>query len=158
MPGRKVASSNPTEEAAKPSTPPPAEPTAPAEQKAAMTTEASQSTSTAVSETAGEQQTGKVPESAPDASFDACELPQSNEQRDFGGEVETTNDLPSLETQRKIENYVVLDRHGKTHTFKSLYSGRSVARRVLVIFIRHFFCGVSRSAGIAFFPARSSVH
>ncbi|GKT60548.1 peroxiredoxin family protein [Colletotrichum tofieldiae] len=60
---------------------------------------------------------------------------------DFEGEVQTNNDLPTPETLKKIENYVVLDRHGKSHTFKSLYSGRNVARRVLVIFIRHFFCG-----------------
>lgn len=61
---------------------------------------------------------------------------------DFEGELATNNELPSPETLRKIENYIVLDRHGKTHTFKSLYSGSNVARRVLVIFVRHFFCGV----------------
>lgn len=64
-------------------------------------------------------------------------------QEDFQGEVVTNDELPSAETIRRIENYIVLDRHGKTHTFKSLYTGRSVARRVLVIFVRHFFCGVS---------------
>lgn len=62
---------------------------------------------------------------------------------DFQGSVETNNDLPSIETLRKIENYVVLDRDGKTHPFKSLYTGKHVARRVLIIFVRHFFCGVS---------------
>jgi hypothetical protein len=65
---------------------------------------------------------------------------------DFEGEVITNDDLPSPETIKEIENYVVLDRNGKTHTFKSLYSGRNIARRVLVIFIRHFFCGVSYCA------------
>ncbi|OIW23618.1 hypothetical protein CONLIGDRAFT_605633, partial [Coniochaeta ligniaria NRRL 30616] len=60
---------------------------------------------------------------------------------DFHGAVETDNDLPSIETLRKIENYVVLDRDGKTHPFKSLYTGKHVARRVLIIFVRHFFCG-----------------
>lgn len=64
-------------------------------------------------------------------------------QADFQGEVITNDELPSAETIRRIENYIVLDRHGKTHTFRSLYTGRSVARRVLVIFVRHFFCGVS---------------
>lgn len=62
-------------------------------------------------------------------------------QADFQGEVVTNDELPSAETIRRIENYIVLDRHGKTHTFRSLYTGRSVARRVLVIFVRHFFCG-----------------
>jgi len=62
--------------------------------------------------------------------------------QDFDGELATTDELPPPETLRKIDNYVVLDRHGKTHTFQSLYSGRNVARRVLVVFVRHFFCGV----------------
>ncbi|KAJ9141618.1 Thioredoxin-like protein AAED1 [Coniochaeta hoffmannii] len=60
---------------------------------------------------------------------------------DFEGSVASTNDLPSPSTLRKIENYVVLDRDGKSHPFKSLYTGKHVARRVLVIFVRHFFCG-----------------
>ncbi|KAI0024166.1 AhpC/TSA antioxidant enzyme-domain-containing protein [Xylariomycetidae sp. FL0641] len=61
---------------------------------------------------------------------------------DFHGEVQTTNDLPTPETIRRIEDYTVLDRDGKSHSFKSLYSGHNVARRVLIIFIRHFFCGL----------------
>ncbi|KAI1446248.1 AhpC/TSA antioxidant enzyme-domain-containing protein [Annulohypoxylon stygium] len=60
---------------------------------------------------------------------------------DFQGEVQTTNDLPTIETLRKIEMYTVLDSDGKSHTFKSLYAGHNSARRVLIIFIRHFFCG-----------------
>jgi len=60
---------------------------------------------------------------------------------DFAGSVDSNNDLPSAETIARIGNYVVLDRHGKSHTFKSLYAGKHVARRVLVIFVRHFFCG-----------------
>ncbi|KND86338.1 Thioredoxin-like protein AAED1 [Tolypocladium ophioglossoides CBS 100239] len=61
--------------------------------------------------------------------------------QDFDGELATTDELPSLEMLSKIENNIVLDRDGKTHTFQSLYSGRNVARRVLVLFVRHFFCG-----------------
>lgn len=64
---------------------------------------------------------------------------------DFQGEVQTNNELPSAETIRKLEDHTVLDADGKSHTFKSLYSGTNVARRVLVIFVRHFFCGVRRS-------------
>ncbi|KAI1270069.1 hypothetical protein F5Y18DRAFT_2721 [Xylariaceae sp. FL1019] len=60
---------------------------------------------------------------------------------DFQGEVETNNDIPSQTVLRAIEDYTVLDRNGRTHPFKSLYCGHNVARRVLVIFIRHFFCG-----------------
>ncbi|KAF7549593.1 hypothetical protein G7046_g8293 [Stylonectria norvegica] len=61
--------------------------------------------------------------------------------QDFDGELATNNELPSPEVLRKVENYVVLDRHGKTHTFQSLYVGSNVPRRVLLIFVRHFFCG-----------------
>ena len=61
---------------------------------------------------------------------------------DFEGELATNNDIPSVATLKKIEDYIVLDRHGKSHPFKSLYTGSNVARRVLIIFVRHFFCGV----------------
>ncbi|KYK60514.1 fmHP [Drechmeria coniospora] len=61
--------------------------------------------------------------------------------QDFDGQVSTTNGLPSAETLREVDDYVVLDRDGKTRTFESLYNGRNAARRVLVIFVRHFFCG-----------------
>lgn len=60
---------------------------------------------------------------------------------DFQGEVETNNKLPSQETLRKLEDHTVLDADGKSHTFKSLYAGHNTARRVLIIFVRHFFCG-----------------
>lgn len=62
---------------------------------------------------------------------------------DFHGAVLSNDELPSPETIRRIGEYAVLDRYGKTHTFKSLYTGRNVARRVLIIFVRHFYCGVS---------------
>ena len=68
-----------------------------------------------------------------------------NKPEDFIGELSTTNELPSDATIKKIEDYVVLDKHGKTHTFKSLKNGKNVARRVLVVFVRHFFCGVSHN-------------
>lgn len=61
---------------------------------------------------------------------------------DFHGTVNTNNDLPSPETLAKIGDYMLLDRDGKSHPFRSLYSGKHVARRVLIIFVRHFFCGV----------------
>ncbi|KAI1327329.1 hypothetical protein F5Y16DRAFT_198823 [Xylariaceae sp. FL0255] len=59
---------------------------------------------------------------------------------DFQGEVQTNNEIPTQEDLKGIENYTVLDRDGKTRPFKSLYSGRNVPRRVLIIFVRHFFC------------------
>lgn len=62
---------------------------------------------------------------------------------DFHGSVDSNDEPPSAATLRKIEDYVVLDREGKPHPFKSLYSGKDAASRVLIIFVRHFFCGVS---------------
>lgn len=53
--------------------------------------------------------------------------------------------LPSTESLHAAETYEVLDREGKAHSFKSLYSAPSSTSRVLLIFIRHFFCGVSSS-------------
>lgn len=70
--------------------------------------------------------------------------------KDFEGEISTNNEIPSQATLKKIEDYIVLDGHGKSHTFKSLYSGPNSSRRVLIIFIRHFFCGVS----LLFYPSQ----
>lgn len=67
----------------------------------------------------------------------------TSQPEDFEGELATNHDLPSRDTLRKIGNYIVLDRDSKTHPFKSLFTGSNVARRVLLIFVRHFFCGVS---------------
>ncbi|KAI0971560.1 AhpC/TSA antioxidant enzyme-domain-containing protein [Xylaria arbuscula] len=60
---------------------------------------------------------------------------------DFKGEVDTNNEIPPPQVLKAIENYTVFDHAGKTHPFKSLYTGHNVARRILIIFIRHFFCG-----------------
>ncbi|KAK4670217.1 uncharacterized protein QC763_209740 [Podospora pseudopauciseta] len=60
---------------------------------------------------------------------------------DFSEDVSADNSLPTLATLKRIDNYIVLDRNGKSHTFRSLYTGRHVARRVLLVFVRHFYCG-----------------
>ena len=61
---------------------------------------------------------------------------------DFAGDVDTNNVLPTQALLSKIEAYPVLDRDGKSIPFKSLYTGPNVTRRVLLIFVRHFYCGV----------------
>ncbi|KAJ5380747.1 uncharacterized protein N7496_003175 [Penicillium cataractarum] len=48
---------------------------------------------------------------------------------------------PSVDTIRTVEDYEVLDNKGEKHSFKSIYDGPDSTGRVLVIFIRHFFCG-----------------
>lgn len=64
---------------------------------------------------------------------------------DFSGNVDTNNDLPSQATLKAVESTILLDEHGKSRPFKAIYTGANVTRRVLVIFVRHFFCGVSLS-------------
>ncbi|KAF7874080.1 hypothetical protein EAF04_002752 [Stromatinia cepivora] len=76
------------------------------------------------------------PKTSIDTSFDGVDPSY-----EFVGDVNTNNELPSQEILKKIESMIVLDRDGKTRPFKSLYSGPNVARRVLIVFIRHFFCG-----------------
>ena len=61
---------------------------------------------------------------------------------DFSGEVNTNNNIPSQETLKRVENFPILDQDGRSIPFKNLYTGPNVTRRVLVIFIRHFYCGV----------------
>lgn len=113
--------------------------TAPEGSSTTKTRDAEIAASAAALSGAEKKETGASPRPSVQTEFDDDVV-----QEDFHGEVVTNDELPSAETIRRIENYIVLDRHGKTHTFRSLYTGRSVARRVLVIFVRHFFCGVSR--------------
>ncbi|SPJ85672.1 uncharacterized protein FTOL_11454 [Fusarium torulosum] len=114
---------------------------------------------TSVEPTLPQQPTQDIDEKTVEAvSCDTCSVPRKaassrsksppspikidkTQPEDFEGELATNNDLPSAATLKKIEKYIVLDRHGKSHPFKTLYTGSNVARRVLIIFVRHFFCG-----------------
>ena len=57
--------------------------------------------------------------------------------------------MPSVEALRKLQDHLVLDKEGKSRTFRSLYNGKNSARRVLIIFIRHFFCGVRATPNVS---------
>ncbi|KAJ5703405.1 hypothetical protein N7493_011794 [Penicillium malachiteum] len=50
-----------------------------------------------------------------------------------------SDELPSTSSLQKSKEFTVLDKKGEAHTFQSLYDGEFT--RVLIIFIRHFFCG-----------------
>ena|SRR5690242_3500970 len=67
------------------------------------------------------------------------------EQEEFEGTVNVNNDLPTDEDMRKVEDLLLLDAEGKSRPFKDLYDASGVAPRQLIIFIRHFFCGVNTS-------------
>ena len=61
---------------------------------------------------------------------------------EFKGDIKVSNNLPSSLDLERIADLPVLDASGEKHSFKSLYSRADGSRRVLIIFIRHFFCGV----------------
>ena len=59
---------------------------------------------------------------------------------DFEGDIKVSNKLPSHSDLQKVSALPVLDAAGKPHSFKSLHHRK---RRVLIVFVRFFFCGVS---------------
>ena len=71
------------------------------------------------------------------------------------GDVEVNNDTPTASDLVKCADFPVLDRNKNSRPFKSLYLGTGATNRTLVLFIRHFFCGVSRPAW-RFFVAYSA--
>lgn len=66
------------------------------------------------------------------------------EQEEFEGTLDVNNDVPSEKDLKRVEDLLVLDAKGQSRPFKELYMAPLVAPRQLVIFIRHFFCGVSK--------------
>lgn len=65
------------------------------------------------------------------------------EQEEFEGTLNVNNDLPTEKDLKKVEDLLILDAQGKSRPFRELYDASGVAPRQLIIFIRHFFCGVS---------------
>ena len=62
---------------------------------------------------------------------------------DFEGDIKVNNNPPTKPDLEKVADLPVLDVNKKSHTFKSLWADdENGPRRVLVVFIRHFFCGV----------------
>lgn len=62
---------------------------------------------------------------------------------DFKGDIKVNNNPPTKGDLEKAADLPVLDQNRKKYTFKSLYAdNENGPRQVLIIFIRHFFCGV----------------
>ena len=64
---------------------------------------------------------------------------------EFPSNVEVNDTVPSEEKIAKIADFPVLDVDGKKVLFRSLYEGANGEKKnhkVLVIFVRHFYCGV----------------
>ena len=63
-----------------------------------------------------------------------------------GEDLKVNNKIPSKSDLEKCAELPILDVNKKSLPFKSLYTSENGGRRVLVIFIRHFFCGVCCAA------------
>ncbi|KAI9812862.1 MAG: hypothetical protein M1827_004380 [Pycnora praestabilis] len=57
------------------------------------------------------------------------------------GDLDVTNNIPTQADLDKVANLPVLDVNGASRPFQSLYSGDKEAKRILILFVRHFFCG-----------------
>jgi hypothetical protein len=57
--------------------------------------------------------------------------------------VDVNDDLPTEQDLKRVGDLVVLDSQGVSTPFKEVFGGQGKAKRQLVIFVRHFFCGVS---------------
>lgn len=87
------------------------------------------------------------PSSPEGPASDANESSTSSEHKvtqngQCGGNIDVSAEKPSAEDIKKVEDLPILDVEGKTHPFKSLYTSELGFKRVLILFIRHFFCGV----------------
>jgi len=58
---------------------------------------------------------------------------------EFDGDVKVSNKPPSKADLERVADLPILDANRKAHKFSSLYKDK---HKVLIIFIRHFFCGV----------------
>jgi hypothetical protein len=66
-----------------------------------------------------------------------------NAQDEFEGSIDVNNDPPTEDDLDRVGDLLVLDAQGQSRPFKELYNAPHVAPRQLIIFVRHFFCGVS---------------
>lgn len=62
---------------------------------------------------------------------------------EWEGKVKMSQKLPSKADLQKIASLPVLDEKNESRSFQSLLSHEHTPSRTLVVFVRHFFCGVS---------------
>jgi hypothetical protein len=61
----------------------------------------------------------------------------------FGLSMKSPSKLPSQATLDEAGNVPIFDADGNSRQFKSLYSGNlAIGEQQMIIFVRHFFCGV----------------
>ena len=62
----------------------------------------------------------------------------------FGLDMKSPSKLSSEATLEEAGNVPIFDADGNSRPFKSLYAGnQAIGEQQLIIFVRHFFCGVS---------------
>jgi len=86
-----------------------------------------------------------------------CEAPANTFEfgsLEFPKSINVNDDLPAEETLSQIADYPVFDLDGKQAPFRSLYEhknhGGKRNYKVLIIFIRHFFCCVRSTIQLIF--------
>ena len=81
---------------------------------------------------------------APQPSKESTDVP-SNDNVDATGDfsLPVSNDKPTAADLAKAAEIPLLSTDGTSRTFESLYTSTGAPKQVLIIFVRHFFCGVS---------------
>jgi len=75
---------------------------------------------------------------------DSCTVDTDDWLARYSGDLDVSDDIPTTTAVDKAGNIPVFDAAGNSRLFRSLFSvGDVVGDRQLIIFIRHFFCGVS---------------
>lgn len=75
---------------------------------------------------------------------DFCGIDPTDFFEQFREDIDVSDELPSREALQKAGEIPIFDAQGNSRPFKSIYSGDDViGERQLVLFVRHFYCGVS---------------
>ena len=68
---------------------------------------------------------------------------QEDGPNEFSGSIKVSQKPPRRSDLERVANLPVLNAAGVSIPFQNLYTSSDKPRRVMIIFIRHFFCGVS---------------
>lgn len=93
--------------------------------------------------------------SAPTSTTEPASSPDEPVGAEASGDTEPSNVSPTRDTLEHVADLTVFDKDEKEVSFKSLYWPKDEqeqvqGRKIMIIFIRHFFCGVSRQHKAAF--------
>lgn len=90
---------------------------------------------------------------------DFCGIDPDDFFTQFRDDIDVSDELPSRETLQKAGELPIYDAQGNSRPFKSIYSGDDViGERQLVLFVRHFYCGVSSPSSAASGTGKKPAH